>query len=158
MKELRDAAQKIEGEGRPPVLYCRGKDISSPTRFASAIRQLVVRDEVLKNWWTGIKAKVPYLEADLGKLFAPAADKPPMDSIIDSLTTFLEATRPLPYKPVIIIDEANKLIRWSDDSGHKELKNLLDFFVRTTKQEHLGHIVLASSESFVVDFLENGKL
>lgn len=49
-------------------------------------------------------------------------------------------------------------MRWSDDPGHIELRNLLDFFVQTTKQEHLGHFVLASSESFVIDFLEKGKL
>jgi hypothetical protein len=81
-----------------------------------------------------------------------------MASIIASLTTFLEATRPLPYKPVIIIDEANVMMDWDDDPGRKQLKYLLRFFVATTKEDHLGHIVLASSESFVIDFLEKGKL
>ena len=160
VKKDRELAQAVIGEGPPPILYldCRGNDISSPKRFASAIRQLVVGDAGLKKWWAGIKLKFPGIELDLEKMFAPAADKTPMECIIASLTTFLEATRPLDYKPVIIIDEANKLMRWSDDPDKKELKNLLDFFVRTTKQEHLGHFVLASSESFVIDFLEKGKL
>ena len=160
VKEDRESGQATIGEGPRPILYlnCRGKDISSPRQFASAIRQLVIEDAGLKNWCAGIKLKFPGFELDLEKIFKPAADKPPMESIIDSLTTFLEATRPLPYKPVIIIDEANKLMRWSDDPGHKELRNLLDFFVKTTKEDHLGHFVLASSESFVIDFLEKGKL
>ncbi|KAG7674197.1 putative Uncharacterized ATP-binding protein MJECL15 [Nannochloris sp. 'desiccata'] len=160
VKKDREFAQAVIGEGPPPILYldCRGKDISSPKKFANAIRQLVIGDVGLKNWWAGIKIKLPGLELDLETIFEQAAGEPPMESIIDSLTTFLEATRPLPYKPVIIIDEANKLMRWSDDPGHIELKNLLDFFVRTTKQEHLGHFVLASSESFVIDFLEKEGL
>jgi ATPase domain predominantly from Archaea len=90
-------------------------------------------------------------------LFGPVADKPPIDSIIDSSTTFLEATRPLTYKPVFIIDEADVLMEWRNDPGHTQLKALLRFFVKTTKEDHLGHIVLASSESFLIDFLEKGK-
>ncbi|KAG7674735.1 hypothetical protein KSW81_006161 [Nannochloris sp. 'desiccata'] len=124
VKKDREFAQAVIGEGPPPILYldCRGKDISSPKKFANAIRQLVIGDAGLKNWWAGVKIKLPGLELDLEKIFEQAAGKPPMESIIDSLTTFLEATRPLPYKPVIIIDEANKLMRWSDDPGHIELK------------------------------------
>ncbi|KAG7674795.1 hypothetical protein KSW81_006215 [Nannochloris sp. 'desiccata'] len=156
VKKDRELGQAVIGDGPPPILYldCRGKDISSPRQFANAIRQLVTKDTVFCKWWQAVNLKFPNIEVDMRKLFEPADDAAPMESIIDSLTTFLEATRPLPYKPVIIIDEANKLMRWSDDPGHKELKNLLDFFVKTTKQAHLGHIVLASSEYFLIDFLE----
>ncbi|KAG7674180.1 putative Uncharacterized ATP-binding protein MJECL15 [Nannochloris sp. 'desiccata'] len=160
VKKDRELGQAVIGEGPPPILYldCRGKDISSPQQFANAIRQLIIGDVGLKNWWAGIKIKLPGLELDLEKIFEQAAGKPPMESIIASLTTFLEATRPLPYKPVIIIDEANVLLDWHDDPGCRQLKALLRFFVRTTKQEHLGHFVLASSESFVIDFLEKEGL
>ncbi|KAG7672243.1 putative ATP-binding protein [Nannochloris sp. 'desiccata'] len=160
VKKDRELAQAVIGEGPPPILYlnCRGKDISSPQQFANAIRELVIGDAVLKNWWAGIKLKFPGFELDLEKIFEPAAGKRPMESIIASLTTFLEATRPLPYKPVIIIDEANVLLDWHDDPGHTQLKALLRFFVKTTKEDHLGHFVLASSESFVIDFLEKEGL
>ncbi|KAG7672512.1 hypothetical protein KSW81_001475 [Nannochloris sp. 'desiccata'] len=160
VKKDRELAQAVIGQGPPPILYldCRGKDISSPRQFANAIRQLIIGDAGLKNWWAGIKLKFPGFELDLEKIFEPATGKRPMESIIASLTTFLEATRPLPYKPVIIIDEANVLLDWHDDPGRTQLKALLRFFVRTTKQEHLGHFVLASSESFVVDFLEKEGL
>ncbi|KAG7674485.1 hypothetical protein KSW81_000139 [Nannochloris sp. 'desiccata'] len=160
VKKDRELAQAVIGEGPRPILYldCRGKDISSPRQFANVIRELVAEDAALKNWLQAIKLKFPGIEPDFENMFKPAADKAPMASIIASLTTFLEAVRPLPYKPVIIIDEANVLMRWGDDPGHKQLKALLDFFVRTTKQEHLGHFVLASSESFVIDFLEKEGL
>ena len=167
MKELRDAAQTVKGNAPTPILYldCRDKDVSSPQGIANAIRDMVNKDAGLEKWWKTVpkfwaagKVIVPGYQVKLADLFAPAPEKTPMASIIDSLTTFLEATRPLPYKPVIIIDEANKLMRWRDDPGHTQLRDLLDFFVNTTKHKHLGHCVLASSESFVVDFLENGKL
>jgi Cdc6-like AAA superfamily ATPase len=167
VKKYRELFQAAKGEGPPPVLYlnCRGKDVASPQGFANAIRELVNNDAGLQKWWEklgeaveGDKVKLPGYEKNLGNFFRPAADKAPMASIIDSLTTFLEATRPLPYKPVIVIDEANKLMRWSDDPGHRQLKDLLDFFVKITKEDHLGHVALASSESFVIDFLKNGKL
>ena len=160
VKKERELGQAVTGEGPPPILYldCRGTDISSPEKFANAIRQLVAGDAGLKNWWAGVKIKLPGLELDLEKIFEPAAGKPPMESIIDSLTTFFEATRPLPYKPVIIIDEANVMMDWHDDPGRTQLKALLRFFVKTSKEDHLAHVVLASSESFVIDFLETGKM
>ena len=160
-----ESGQAVEGDG-PPILYldCRGKDITSPQGFANAIRELVTKDAGLQEWWKGIESVAKastvgpsVFQTDLGKLFAPAADKAPMASIIDSLTTFLEATRPLTYKPVIIIDEANVLMEWRGDPGHAQLKALLCFFVWVTKQEHLGHIVLASAEELLVDFLFFGK-
>ena len=159
-KKDRELGQAVIGEGPPPILHlnCRKKDISSPQQFANAIRELVTTDTAFGKWWKAVKIKFPYIQVDLGTLFGPADDPaPPMASIIASLTTFLEATRPLPYKPVIIIDEANVLLDWHDDPGRTQLKALLRFFVATTKEDHLGHFVLASSESFLIDFLEKGK-
>ncbi|KAH7623804.1 putative ATP-binding protein [Nannochloris sp. 'desiccata'] len=167
VKKYRELGQAVIGDGPPPIIYldCRGQDITSPQQFANAIRELITEDAGLQDWWKDLdrlrkasKFKLPGYEADLGELFASAADKPPMASIIASLTKFLEATRPLPYKPVIIIDEANVMMDWHGDPGRTQLKALLRFFVKTTKQAHLGHIVLASSESFVIDFLENEGL
>jgi hypothetical protein len=167
VKKDRELSQAAIGEGPPPILYldCRGKDITSPQGFANVVSELVNKDAGLQNWWKklgeaveGDKLKLPGYEKNLENVFRPDGNKEPMASIIDALTAFLEATRPLPYKPVFIIDEANKLMRWRDDPGHTQLRNLLNFFVQVTKQQHTGHIVLASSELFVTDFLENGKL
>jgi hypothetical protein len=160
VKKDRELSQAVKGAGLPPVLYlnCRGTDITSPQQFANAIRKLFAKDTSLDKWSIGAKLRYTNFELDLQKVFEPEPTKAPMDSIISSLTEFLEATRPLPFKPVLIIDEANVLMEWRDDPGHTQLKALLRFFVRVTKEDHLGHFVLASSESFVIDFLEKGKL
>ena len=51
--------------------------------------------------------------------------------------------------PILFIDEAsrlNSLLR--DPEGHEALVNMFEWFVKSTKQSHQFHIVLASSDSF----------
>lgn len=168
MKIIRETAQATKGEGPPPVLYldCRRKGVGSPLLFSTNLRELVTEDVAMDNWWKNLSnlisasiIKLPYYHADLKTFFKlEESTKSPIGGIIDSLTAFLEATRPLSYKPVIIIDEANVVMEWKEqDKGHAELKKLLRFFVRVTKQEHLAHIVLATSDYFLTTWLENGK-
>jgi hypothetical protein len=54
---------------------------------------------------------------------------------------------------VIIIDEANALIKWKDEES---LDSLLAFFVYLTKQEQLAHVILATSDTFLAQWLETG--
>ena len=56
--------------------------------------------------------------------------------------------------PVIIIDEANALMEWEDK---KSLNALLKFFVYLTKQEKLAHVILATSDTFLTQWLESGE-
>ena len=62
-----------------------------------------------------------------------------------------EARKPGDPWPVIIIDEANALMDWEDK---KSLKALLALFVRVTKQEQLAHVVLATSDTCFLQWLE----
>ena len=55
--------------------------------------------------------------------------------------------------PIIIIDEANRLQEWEDT---KALNTLLAFFVYLTKQEKLAHVVLATSDTFLSQWLQRG--
>jgi len=55
--------------------------------------------------------------------------------------------------PVIIIDEANALMEWKDTDT---LSALLKFFVYLTKQEQLAHVILATSDTFLTQWLESG--
>ena len=57
--------------------------------------------------------------------------------------------------PVIIIDEANDMQEWEDA---KALSTLLKFFVYLTKQEKLAHVVLATSDTFLTQWLQSGVL
>ena len=59
-------------------------------------------------------------------------------------------------KPVLFIDEANKLGGISEhpgDVGSKALRSLLDWCVLNTKQDGRFHVVFASSDSFFMDWL-----
>jgi hypothetical protein len=55
--------------------------------------------------------------------------------------------------PLIIIDEANRLTKWKDTES---LEQLLAFFVYLTKQEQLAHVILATSDTFLMQWLESG--
>ena len=145
VKIRREAAQATKGHASPPILYLDCRGISSPEQFANALRELVTMDAGLVE--------------SLEKIFEPAPDKEfPMESIFDSFDSIFEATRSKSKKPVFIIDEAHMLLRWRDDPEHKQLKSLLRFFVATTKQDHLGHVVLATSEYSFLDYIMTGKL
>jgi hypothetical protein len=54
---------------------------------------------------------------------------------------------------VIIIDEANRLVKWKDEES---LDSLLAFFVYITKQEQLAHVILGTSDTFLTQWLESG--
>ncbi len=54
--------------------------------------------------------------------------------------------------PVIIIDEANALMKWKDAES---LQQLLAFFVYLTKEAQLAHVILATSDTFLTQWLES---
>lgn len=58
---------------------------------------------------------------------------------------------------LIVIDEANKLMRW-DEGNPEELRSLLDFFVKVSKQDATAHVVLATSDNFLPVWLETSAL
>lgn len=55
----------------------------------------------------------------------------------------------LPFKPVIIIDEANELMDWKKP-GPKEpkLKRMLNFLVGISKQKKQVHVWLVTSDLY----------
>ena len=55
--------------------------------------------------------------------------------------------------PVIIIDEANALKKWKDKDS---LEQLLAFFVYLTKEEQLAHVILATSDTSLTQWLDLG--
>jgi AAA+ ATPase superfamily predicted ATPase len=54
--------------------------------------------------------------------------------------------------PLIIIDDANRLMNWRT-SESESLEQLLAYFVRLSKQEKLAHVVLATSDSSFLPWL-----
>lgn len=73
--------------------------------------------------------------------------------VMDAYSKLAQLRKPGQPFPVIIIDAANVLAKWGDTAW---LKALLRFFVRITKQEGLAHVVLATSDTFLTQWLERG--
>lgn len=91
------------------------------------------------------------LETLVSKLFRMDGKLEPTIKKFDKLLTVLEA---LPSKPVIVIDEANKLMDWKEpDSLQPELGEFLDFLATISKQKRLAHVVLATADYFLASWL-----
>jgi hypothetical protein len=51
-------------------------------------------------------------------------------------------------------DEANALIEWKEeDKGEVQLNQLIRFFVKVTKEDNRAHVVLATSDFFLLEWL-----
>ena len=100
----------------------------------------------------GADFKVDFLGAELQK-----DPRTALQTIMDAYLTLVKDAKQKRKEgdpwPVIIIDEANRLVRWKDKDS---LEQLLAFFVYLTKQEQLAHVVLATSDTFLTQWLESG--
>ncbi|KAL4514565.1 hypothetical protein Ndes2526A_g04025 [Nannochloris sp. 'desiccata'] len=77
-----------------------------------------------------------------------------LEEAINKFDKLLEAVGALSVKPVIIIDEANKLMSWKEpDPLQPELQRLLDFLIGISKQKRLAHVILATSDYFLANWL-----
>eukprot|EP00898_Chlorokybus_atmophyticus_P005014 jgi/Chlat1/5513/Chrsp360S05324 len=54
--------------------------------------------------------------------------------------------------PVLVIDEANVIMDWSDKYS-ADLKTLVMFLIRNTKQERRAHVILATSDSAFLNWM-----
>ncbi|KAL4547496.1 hypothetical protein Ndes2526B_g06742 [Nannochloris sp. 'desiccata'] len=96
------------------------------------------------------KPRVLYLNCD----FFPEDKATDLMAVIDTYNFLLENIPPGQKKPIIVIDEANALTLWKRKDA-VALKQLLEFFKRSCKEIHTAHIVLATSEFFLVSWLES---
>jgi AAA+ ATPase superfamily predicted ATPase len=99
----------------------------------------------------------PRLSANAGKgldEYQKDKDKavPSIESIINIYTQLLSRWREAASKdgkrllrPVIVLDEANKLMNWGAEYN-TDLDALLEFFKKITKQDQAAHVVLVTSE------------
>jgi hypothetical protein len=60
------------------------------------------------------------------------------------------------FLPFYCTDEANALTLWKRKDA-VALKQFLEFLKRSCKEEHTVHVVLATSEFFLVSWLESSK-
>ena len=61
--------------------------------------------------------------------------------------------------PPLAADEANVLMDWKEpDASERSLQELLRFFVAISKQKRLAHVILATSDFFLVAWLLGSEL
>ena len=131
------------------LLKCMSNDWK--LRASELLRLLIPSSARLAGSAAGVEVTLDYVEQEL-------LNKPtPLNTIIEAYSKFAKEAKqkraPGDPWPVIIIDEANALQEWEDA---KSLKALLKFFVYLTKEEQLAHVVLATSDTFLVEWLESG--
>ncbi|KAL4521200.1 hypothetical protein Ndes2437A_g05135 [Nannochloris sp. 'desiccata'] len=72
----------------------------------------------------------------------------------DAGATPAAVPKPPPPKPVIVIDEANMLMKWKEPGpAEPQLESLLAFLVAMSKQNNLVHVYLATSNYFLANWL-----
>jgi hypothetical protein len=139
----------------------------SPAAFSANLVKCTKNDWQLGNEWLlsvfpslakvtgsalGAEVKVDFLKAELQK-----DPRTALQTITDAYLTLVKDAKQKrkagdPW-PVIIIDEANALMEWKDK---ETLSALLKFFVYLTKQEQLAHVILATSDTFLTQWLDSG--
>jgi len=155
----------------PADVFCA--DYLNPAAFSANLVQCMQNDWKLDDKWLfgvvpslakltlggsmqtlGAEVKMDFLKAEL--------QKDPRSALQTIMDAYLKLAREAKQKnkvkgpwPVIIIDEANRLKKWEEKSS-ESLDSLLAFFVYLTKQEELAHVILASSDTFLTEWLENG--
>ncbi|KAL4520163.1 hypothetical protein Ndes2437B_g04572 [Nannochloris sp. 'desiccata'] len=88
------------------------------------------------------------------QLHKQARKLPNVLAIIDAYNTTLDNLPPGQRKPVIVIDEANALQLWKVEDS-VALKQFLEFLKASCKQYHTAHVILASSEFFMLSWLDS---
>ncbi|KAL4514599.1 hypothetical protein Ndes2437B_g00979 [Nannochloris sp. 'desiccata'] len=77
-----------------------------------------------------------------------------MVSAIKKYDKLLALLKPLPRKPVIVIDESNNLLDWKEsDPLQPELKQFLNFLLSDSKEDRVAHVVLSTSDYFLANWL-----
>ena len=133
------------------LLKCMSNDWK--LRASQLLRLLIPSSARLAGSAAGVEVTLDYVEQEL--LNRPT----PLQVIIGAYSRLAKEAKqkraPGDPWPVILIDEANRLTAWKDEES---LEQLLAFFVYLTKQEQLAHVVLATSDTFLMEWLESGVL
>ena len=176
---LKELLRERTPEPRPLYVDCRARDYMSPGAFTENMLECIRNDwpaefvAVLELFGVKVRnaAKVLRVPVKLsvasprnwgGTPTAGVEFSASGAAAASSLQEFFNAFQVLARKakearkagdpwPVIIIDEANALMDWEDKKSRKQL---LAFFVRVTKQEQLAQVVLATSDTFFLQWLE----
>ncbi len=134
-------------------LNLRGKLITSYRSFLDA---LIVPENVYEEViQTNVKLSLGLIKIEGRKIQQIKEQK---RNLFDVLIEEIEAVRALKKIPVLIIDEIQKLrdVYIKNNNGERELlKEFLNFCVRLTKETHLCHVVILTSNTVFIERIYN---
>lgn len=173
--------EQLQREGQN-VLYidARTHDVSTPEAFSQSLLEVTAEntsfaEKVKKSGQGAVAAALALMDAEvklgtyedvsikgaeISKLLAAVQAKPPATALAEITATYAEATASLAaegHYPIIILDEASKLMTWNNKHS-AEQQNLLDFFVALTKARRSAHVILATSDYAMLDWLDKSKV
>jgi len=128
-------------------------------KFVTALKEAVASFSDKLTWGgseLNIQGKI--VSALLGVLEDNTKEQP-LAAVIGAYTTLLKVwkerlgTLEDKRQPVLILDEVNVLMTWSEEYV-KERQELLRFFIAISKQECSSHVILATSEYAFEDWLK----
>lgn len=155
-----------------PISYLNCRQVARPS--TDVISAFMLQNAIPQLLSILAKASVTF-EAPVGKVqLSPFAGLAPdramaastagssktadMDSILNYYRELLLKIAAIPGapRPMLVVDEANRLMQWEGDD--KNLQRLLDFCVSVTKESNQAHVLLATSEAFFMDWIAAGEL
>ncbi|KAG7674525.1 hypothetical protein KSW81_000175 [Nannochloris sp. 'desiccata'] len=164
---LENLSQQYEAQQIGPLFLkidARFTPVCTPDEVAKALLNALETRKIQKVM-SYVSTSLPLLSSisinaglvtiSLGELFTKLSGREvKLEEAINKFDKLLEALEPLSVKPVIIIDEANKLMSWKEpDPLQPELQRLLDFLIGISKQKLLAHVILATSDYFLANWL-----
>ncbi|KAG7667440.1 hypothetical protein KSW81_004140 [Nannochloris sp. 'desiccata'] len=131
------------GQDPPPVIFINSRlvRVNGPEAISKALVDEVASQDNLLNL-----SKFPDLvQGILEQVSMVAGVKTPVGNVLFDLGE----------KPVIVIDEANNLMDWTEPGpSQPKLKTMLDFVVAISKEANLVHVILATSDYFLASWLK----
>jgi AAA+ ATPase superfamily predicted ATPase len=143
----------IKGKYWVKYLNLRGKLITS---YRSFLEALIVPEEVYEETVeTNVNLTLGLISLESRKIEQIKEKK---RNLFDVLMEEIEKERRKKKKPILIIDEVQKLrdVYIANGNGERELlKEFLNFCVRLTKETHLCHVVILTSNTVFVERIYN---
>ncbi|KAG7674122.1 hypothetical protein KSW81_005963 [Nannochloris sp. 'desiccata'] len=164
---LENLSQQYEAQQIGPlflIIDARFTPVCTPDEVSKALLNALETRKIQKLM-SYVSTSLPLLSSisinaglvtiSLGGLFTKLSGREvKLEEAINKFDKLLEAVGALSVKPVIIIDEANKLMSWKEpDPLQPELQRLLDFLIGISKQKRLAHVILATSDYFLANWL-----
>ncbi len=143
----------IKGKYWVKYLNLRGKLITS---YKSFLEALIVPEEVYEETVeTNVNLTLGLISLESRKIEQVMQKK---RNLFDVLFEEVERERRKGKKPILIIDEIQKLrdIYIQNGNGERELlKEFLNFCIRLTKETHLSHVVILTSNTVFIERVYN---